>query len=203
MNKLLTYKNISLYNINIVLPNIYLFYIEHNKKIYGNILSISKIKLFFYCVYNLNGSYKFFLFSNMFFILYMKINKYINILYETIKSTIFGYKAQYKIIGRGYKIYKKANHYFLRLGYPITFFFSPSIFYRNWIKKKSKIKNYSKKNKLKYYNKLYTIGSLKKNIYLNQSILQFFRLPDIYSKKGIFLRNKKVFFKEGKKAYSL
>jgi hypothetical protein len=194
-------KNISLYLF--FLPNNYFYYIEHNKNIYGTKLALSKIKLliFLICIFNFN--FKCFLFSNIFYILYNKLNKNIKLYSENIKSTLIGYKAQYKIIGRGFKIYKKSFNYFLKLGYPITYFFSPSISYRNWIKRKSKIRNYSKKHKLKYFNKLYTIGDFKKNLLLKQSILQFFRLPDIYSKKGIFLRMKKVNYKEGKKAYSL
>jgi ribosomal protein L6P/L9E len=179
----------------------FVYYNEHNKNIFGTKLGITKVKTNFFFIKSNKYLLRQFDFNNL-----LKLNKlYFNdiILINIIRNIIFGNKGQYKIIGRGFKSLKKSNALFLKLGYPITFFFSHSIFYRIWIKKKSKTKLLSFKHKHKYFYKLYGLGIFKQKLNLDLSKIQFFRLPDIYCKKGIFLRGKKVYFKEGKKAFSL
>jgi hypothetical protein len=174
----------------------FLNYSEYNRLISGYINSLIKFKLLFFFIILYNT-------LNIIYITSKKKIKYIyQCYYNNMNNYLFGLSIKYKIIGRGFKGIKKNNNLIFKLGYPILCFFTFPITYCIWVKKKSKQKIYSFKHK-RSYSRIFTIGCNTYNFYLLSYKIDQLKIPDIYCKKGLFFRGKKIFFKKGKKAFSL
>jgi hypothetical protein len=183
------------YKLNILLIY-FINYSEYNKLISGYINSIIKFKLLFFFIILYNT-------LNLLYIIYKNNIRYLyQHFYNTMNGYLFGLNIKYKIIGRGFKGIKKNNNLIFKLGYPILCYFTFPIIYCIWIKKKSKQKIFSLKHK-RSYSRIFTIGSNLYNFHLLSYKIDQLKIPDIYCKKGLFFRGKKIFFKKGKKAFSL
>lgn len=184
-----------MYKLNTLL-SIILYYSEYNKIISGYINSIIKFKLFYFFIVLYNNINRIYIIrkNNL-----IKLYKYY---YKIINNYIFGLKIKFKILGRGFKGIKKNNSITFKLGYPILCYFTFPITYRFWVKKKSKIKILSLRHK-RIYSTISILDDTLYNISRYIEKIKELKIVDIYCKKGIFIRGKKVFFKKGKKAFSL
>lgn len=169
----------------------FFFYIERMNIICLSYLGTFKIKYnsrFFF--YNNNNII---LFKT--FLLDLKKNRLFNynnsrILLQYFFSMYFisiftGFRGKFKINGRGYKLYKKNNNLVFKLGYSHLIFKTLDLCM--FLKKKEKKKIFYTLISL-YYNKLHHI--------INNFVR--YKLPDIYSKRGIFNNTTKISFKIGK-----
>ena len=170
----------------------FFFYFESNCLLISSKLGFIKLKLFdSLCFYiddwlltNIRSS--FIKHDKFNFYIYLFFNKLSNI----FKSIIYGFDIKYKVIGLGHRGYYSKNLYLYKIGYShLVFCFLP-------IGLKAK-----KKKKKKMYHKLYSINSnLLSNIFYH---LQNMRVPDIYSKNGIYNRTDYYEFKKGKKSFMM
>lgn len=173
--------------------NYVFIYIERNK-----IVCVSKLGSF-KCVFNLN----FFLYnSNSLFIFKSFLMNTLllrNNLRQNTKNRISfqlfislflvsiftGFRAKFKIHGRGYKLHKKNNNLIFKLGYSHLIF--KTLDFAIILKKKEKKKLF------------YTLISLNHQLLTNTiSTFRSFRIPNIYTKKGILNNTRKMTFKIGK-----
>lgn len=163
--------------------NSYIYYQESNKHYLYNKSSSRKIKEFFkYILFANNNEIikKIGLFSN-------EINKkkdnylkFRNSLFEKnkrkfFKETFYENKARIKIIGRGWKIIKYPYELLIKLGYSHSLFILMDPYFKYRLKKKKK----------KYYT-FYGTSYDKINTLMGK--FNFMRIPDIYTRKGIFHR---------------
>lgn len=169
----------------------------------------SYIENLYLVFYGKLGSFKFL--NNLLFLLFNKNNIYIfknfiindkyglnknkkstlnriifkNILSRSLVSIYTGFRAKFKIVGRGYKLHKKNNSLVFKLGYSHLIF---------------KILDFSlflkKKEKKKLFFTLISIHYQKMSNYVRN--FKLYRIPNIYKRKGIFNNTKKVLFKFGK-----
>ena len=95
---------------------------------------------------------------------------------DLFKGTFYGYKSKIKIVGRGWKIIKtNYNTLLIKLGFSHPLFLVLNTFIKYKIKKKKK----------KYY---VFYGTQFDNIHTLTSIFNLMRIPDTYTRKGIFNR---------------
>jgi ribosomal protein L6P/L9E len=100
-------------------------------------------------------------------------------------SILSGFRAKFKIHGRGYKLHKKNNNLIFKLGYSHLIF--KTLDFSILLKKKEKRKIF------------YTLISLNHQLLTNTvSTFRSFRVPNIYTKKGILNNTRKMIFKIGK-----
>lgn len=105
-------------------------------------------------------------------------------------SILFSFICRFRVIGRGYKVFGNTNHFLFKLGYSHIIHFTLPITYK--IFKKEKIIHFWKMNSI--YKQ--EISNLLYKIYI-------LRYPNTYSRKGIFLQDRFILFKEGKKNFTL
>lgn len=167
-----------------------LFYNELNMLIFRTNLYGFKTKItknYFLTNYSYSIRINNNLFSNKNYI----TNKYIfNLLAFYLKTSYFGTSMRFRINGRGYRLFNELNHILFKLGYSHVINYTLPIQYE--IQKKEKNQSFFKISGLgisNFSNILYNIKSL--------------RYPNAYSKKGIFLKNELIQFKEGKKNFTL
>jgi large subunit ribosomal protein L6 len=180
-------RNYTLLNTN----NQMLIYSENNRFICGSALGYWKIKLskegYFY-VNNVNVVN----YQNSLKLNNENIEFYIDkfIIRYVIRCIYFGNSIRFRIMGRGYKIYSQVNHMLLKLGYSHIINYTLPISYE--IHKKDK------------NNSFYKITGLNR-FQLNNilAVIKSFRIPNVYSKKGIFKKDEVVKYKEGKKNFTL
>jgi hypothetical protein len=91
------------------------------------------------------------------------------------KETFYESKGKIKIIGRGWKIIRFSYQLFIKLGYTHNFFLFLSPILKDKFKKKKK----------KYYI-FYSIFNNEVSLLLNK--ISLLRVPDVYTRKGIFYR---------------
>lgn len=114
----------------------------------------------------------------------------INLLFFYFKMNFFGKSIRFRISGRGYRLFSELNHILFKLGYSHVINFTLPIQYEM-----------SKKEKHQSFFKITGLGVNNiNNMLFNIKVL---RQPNIYSKKGIFIKDKFVQFKEGKKNFTL
>ncbi len=171
--------------------NSFLLYIEsHILSIISN-LGILKIKStpeihffldnIFFC-YN----WAFFKYKKLLFLLY----SFLNNIDSWFKSIFFGGFVKYKVIGLGHRGYYSKNTYLFKIGYShLVFCFMPFIF------------SSKKKQKKKPFHKIIGLSQTSLDIFFFH--IQNMRIPDIYSKNGIYSRNNYICFKKGKKSFLL
>lgn len=114
----------------------------------------------------------------------------LGLLHYYIKMNYFGKAIRFRINGRGYRLFSELNHILFKLGYSHVINYTLPIQYE--MQKKEKSQSFFKISGIgisNFSNILYKIKS--------------FRYPNVYSKKGIFLRNELIQFKEGKKNFTL
>jgi ribosomal protein L6P/L9E len=168
----------------------FFLHFERNKLLLISKLGSFKSKYksnFFIYHYNSIFFLRFFLLNNFNLTKRNNLNKIIfqKFISLFIISVFTGFRAKFKIVGRGYKLHKKNNNLIFKLGYSHLIFKTLDLVV--FLKKK-------KKKKL-----FYTLISL--NSYLISSYVNIFksyRLPNIFKKKGIFNNTKKVNFKLNK-----
>ncbi len=177
-NKLILFKN-RLLLLNYSLIN----YVESNHYYIYNISSIRKFNISYrYFVYLNNNELLinnslFYLYNNKinnwFFILNNKIFEYKLLKY--FKECFYENKSKLKIIGRGWKINKYSYQLLIKLGYSHMIYLnlSPTIKYK------------LKKKKKKYY---LFYGVFYNNLTSNMNKISLMRVPDTYTRKGIFYR---------------
>lgn len=113
-----------------------------------------------------------------------------NLLLKQINLVFFGSAIYFRISGRGYKLFSELNHILFKLGYSHVINFTLPIQYE-----------IQKKEKHQFFYKINGIGIGNIGNILSQ--LKYLRIPNIYSKKGIFKKNELCIFKEGKKNFTL
>lgn len=179
-------------NINYILnPKNYIFYYnETNKFLLGSYLSYIKWKVSPSILYK-NKSNCIILTHNKFSIcFYSEITYLIHMLKNKCNFIFFGSSARFRINGRGYRLFSQLNHILFKLGYSHVINYTLPIQYE--IQKKEKHQSFYKISGIGLQN----VGSI-----LAQ--LKYLRLPNVYSKKGIFRKNDITLFKEGKKNFTL
>jgi len=164
----------------------------------GNIICDSKLGSFkckfnlYFFLYNSNSLFifKFFLINSL--IIFNDLKQYtknkinFQLFISLFLVSIFsGFRAKFKIHGRGYKLHKKNNNLVFKLGYSHLIF--KTLDFALFLKKKEKKKVF------------YTLISLNHQLLTNTiSTFRSFRIPNIYTKKGILNNTKKIIFKIGK-----
>lgn len=123
---------------------------------------IKKSNLFLYS--NLLYKHKFILFNDSL------IEKEKNLFF---KETFYENKSRIKIIGRGWKIIKYPYELLIKLGYSHPIFLTLNPFFKHKLKKKKK----------KYYT-FYGVKYEEINTLMGK--FNFMRIPDTYTRKGIF-----------------
>lgn len=111
--------------------------------------------------------------KNYFFILNYKFFEYK--LFKYFKESFYENKSKLKIIGRGWKINKYSYQLLIKLGYSHMIYFNLSPIIKYKLKKKKK----------KYY---LFYGVFYNNLTTNLNKISLMRVPDIYTRKGIFYR---------------
>ena len=173
--------------------NYVFIYIERNK-----IVCVSKLGSFkcvfnlYFFLYNSNSLFIFksFLMNSLHLRNNLKQNTKNRISFQLFISlflvSIFsGFRAKFKIHGRGYKLHKKNNNLIFKLGYSHLIF--KTLDFSIFLKKKDKKKVF------------YTLISLNRQLLTNTiSTFKSFRVPNVYTKKGILNNTKKMAFKIGK-----
>jgi len=161
--------------INIVcLSNLGTFKIKYN----SNFFFYNNNNIMLFKIFLLNLNKKLFNYNNSRILLQYFLSKY-------FISIFTGFRGKFKINGRGYKLYKKNNNLIFKLGYSHLIF--KTLDFCIYLKKKEKKKIFYTLISL-YYNKLYNVI----NIFVK------YKLPNIYSKRGIFNNTTKILFKIGK-----
>lgn len=118
-------------------------------------------------------------------------NKYfLNLLTFYLKTSYFGTAIRFRINGRGYRLFNETNHILFKLGYSHVINYTLPIQYE--MQKKEKSQSFFKISGLGISNNSNILHKIKS-----------LRYPNVYSKKGIFLKNELVQFKEGKKNFTL
>jgi hypothetical protein len=185
MNKILSNKIIDIVINSIVYLQIffsYFFYSESNNYYFFGKYSSRKLKeLFRYVILvkenEILKKLTLFSYKNNYKKIYSKKNETILESNKRIffKGSLYEYKGKIKIIGRGWKIIKFPYELLIKLGYshPIFVTLDPFLTYKLKKKKKKYYIFYST-----WYNKVNTLMS---RFYL-------MRIPDIYTRKGIFQR---------------
>lgn len=158
-------------------------YVESNNYYIYNISSIRKFnvnnKFFIYIKNNeLVINHSIFNFyndknKNYFFILNYKLFEYK--LFKYFKESFYENKSKLKIIGRGWKINKYSYQLLIKLGYSHMIYFNLSPIIKYKLKKKKK----------KYY---LFYGVSYNNLTSNLNKISLMRIPDTYTRKGIFYR---------------
>jgi ribosomal protein L6P/L9E len=171
----------------------FFLYIEKNQLLCISKLGSFKCKFdlsFFF--YNHNSTFLFKLFILNFFLLSNNNKKYTNkkIIFQIFISffliSIFtGFRAKFKIHGRGYKLHKKNNNLIFKLGYSHLIFKTLDL--GVYLKRKDKKKMFYTLISSNYYLLTNTINKFRS-----------YRIPNIYSRKGILNNTKKILFKIGK-----
>jgi hypothetical protein len=173
--------------------NYVFIYIERN-----NIVCLSKLGSFKcsfdlkFFLYNSNSLFIFksFLMNTLLLRNNLKINTKNRISFQLflslfLVSILSGFRAKFKIHGRGYKLHKKNNNLIFKLGYSHLIF--KTLDFSILLKKKEKRKIF------------YTLISLNHQLLTNTvSTFRSFRVPNIYTKKGILNNTRKMIFKIGK-----
>ncbi len=172
MIKKIYLNNIYMYFFFLENNNIYISGTNNNKKI--------KRKLQVIFLYNHNNLIKVFnifrlnLYKHNYFFSYFSIleNKEKNL----FNGSFYGFKSKIKIVGRGWKIIKtNYNTLLIKLGYSHPLFLTLSFY----------IKYKKKKKKKKYY---VFNGTFFDKINTLTSKFNLMRIPDTYTRKGIFNR---------------
>ena len=179
-------------NINYLLnPKNYIFYYnEINKFLLGGDLFYVKWKNRNSILYK-NHLNSIFVINNKFsFYSYAKIIYNIQMLKNRLNLVFFGSSVRFRINGRGYRLFSQTNHILFKLGYSHVINYTLPIQYE--IQKKEKYQSFYKINGIGLQN----LGNI-----LAQ--LKYLRLPNVYSKKGIFRKNDITLFKEDKKNFTL
>jgi len=109
---------------------------------------------------------------------------------DFFKSVLFGYFSRIRIVGRGYKLFVDINNLIFRLGYSHNIYFLIPL--KMVVLKKEKNSNFWK-----------FIGLSNALVSKLCYELKSFKLPDVYTNKGIFRANDLPKKKQGKKAFSL
>jgi ribosomal protein L6P/L9E len=152
--------------------NIYIYGINSNRKIKKNLQVI-----FYYNSNNIIKKYsifKLFLYKNKYFFTYSTINE--NREKKLFNGIFYGFKSKIKIVGRGWKIIKtNYNTLLIKLGYSHPLFLTLSLYIKYKIKKKKK----------KYY---VFNGTFFDKINTLSGKFNLMRIPDTYTRKGIFNR---------------
>jgi hypothetical protein len=160
--------------------NNFILYIELYKYYIMSNTSARKFKDSNYYLIELNNNE---LIKKKLFCLFNKYNLKIS-LYEKIierkkniffKNSYYENKGKIKIVGRGWKIIKYSYQLVIKLGYSHLIFLLLSPFLKYKLKKKKK----------KYYI-FYGVDNQELNTLLGK--LKLMRIPDVYTKKGIFHR---------------
>lgn len=170
--------------------NLFFFYNENTKLLLGSSIFFSKYKV---------SSSLFFVNSKTIIIPYyisfqkkgkLDYIKYIsNFLLLQCNRLYFGNAMRFRINGRGYRLYNQWNHILFKLGYSHVINYTLPVQYE-----------IQKKEKYQYFYKIVGVGIINNNILSN---IKSLRIPNIYSKKGIFKQNDIILFKEGKKTFTL
>lgn len=160
-----------------------ILYIENNNTYIYSISSARKFNesnKFFMLVYNnelVKNLSLFYYYKNKylhwFFNFHEKLIEYKKMKY--IKDVFYNSKGKIKIIGRGWKVIKYSYQLLIKLGYSHMIFFNLSPIIKYKLKKKKK----------KYY-LFYGIFHNLLNSILNK--FRLMRIPDTYTRKGIFHR---------------
>lgn len=111
--------------------------------------------------------------KNWFFILNNKILEYR--LFKYFKESFYENKSKLKIIGRGWKINKYSYQLLIKLGFSHMIYFNLSPIIKYKLKKKKK----------KYY---LFYGVFHNYLTSNLNRISLMRVPDVYTRKGIFYR---------------
>lgn len=172
-------------------------YCENNNLLCGSVLGYWKVKFDTTIYFNCNDLYtKIYVYiinniiGNNYNRIIMQLKNNNSLFKYIIRCIYFGNSSRFRIIGRGYKLYSQMNHLLLKLGYSHIINYTLPIYYE--IHKKDK------------HNNFYKITGLSKEGLNNIIfILKSFRIPNVYSKKGVFIKNELVIFKEGKKNFTL
>jgi hypothetical protein len=101
--------------------------------------------------------------------------------------------GRYRIVGRGYKSWHFANILFLKLGYAHPIYKCLDITLRTF-------KRMKKERRIRFW-KIGGVSASSMNSVIKN--IESLKLPNVYTKKGVFSYGNKINFKEGKKAYSL
>jgi ribosomal protein L6P/L9E len=168
----------------IYLNNNYMFYtfLENNNIYLYNINNSKKIKRKLQIVFLINKNmiikkysiFKLHLYKNMYYTSYFIINE--NKEQRLFSGSFYGFKSKIKIIGRGWKIIKTSyNTLLIKLGYSHPLFLTINPFIKYKIKKKKK----------KYY--IFN-GTFFDKINTLSGKFNLMRIPDTYTRKGIFNR---------------
>lgn len=171
----------------------FFLYIETNKLLCLSRLGSFKCRfntsLFFY---NNNSIFLFKIFILNSFLLSTSKKQYTNkkIIFQIfisffLISILTGFRAKFRIHGRGYKLHKKNNNLVFKLGYSHLIFKTLDL--ALMLKKKEKRKVFFTLISLNYYLLTHTISKFRN-----------YRIPNTYSRKGILNNSKKVLFKIGK-----
>lgn len=177
-NKLLQSKNYFL-----LLNYSFINYVESNNYYIYSISSIRKFnvpnKYLIFLKNNeliINNSL-FFLYNNknknFFFILNNKMFEFK--LFKYFKECFYENKSKLKIVGRGWKINKYSYQLLIKLGYSHMIYYNLSPLIKYKLKKKKK----------KYYS---FFGVFYNNLTSNLNKISLMRIPDSYTRKGIFYR---------------
>jgi ribosomal protein L6P/L9E len=162
--------------------DMYYYYLENNNTYLYSINNSKKIKKNLYIIFLYNNNliikkfniFKYILKKNFFFNYYYSLleNKELN----SFNGSFYGFKSKIKIVGRGWKIVKSNyNTLLIKLGYSHPLFLTLSLHVRYKIKKKKK----------KYY---VFNSSFFDKINTLTSKFNLMRVPDTYTRKGIFNR---------------
>lgn len=169
-------------------------YCENNRLLCGSKLGYWKIRLnsivYFYCSSLYISTY-----TQIINSVFSKKNKDLfktdeSLIKYVIRCIYFGSASRFRIIGRGYKVYNQINHLLFKLGYSHVINYTLPIYYE--VHKKDKNNNFYK-----------VTGIAKSELHSILSNIKSFRIPNVYSKKGVFIKDELVAFKEGKKNFTL
>jgi hypothetical protein len=162
---------------------LYLYYQEGNKHYIYSVSSSRKIKEYFKYILFLNDNeikkkINIFVYRNK-----EKNHVYLNHINTVIESkkrklfkeTFYENKSRIKIIGRGWKIIKYPYELLIKLGYSHSIFYIMDPFTKYRLKKKKK----------KYYT---FYGTSYDALNTMMGKFNFMRIPDVYTRKGIFHR---------------
>lgn len=170
--------------------NYIFFYNETNKFLFGNQLFFMKWKMANFIFIKNKTEYIFVLRSIFSSFDNFQFSYLINYLKFTLNLVYFGSSVRFRINGRGYRLFSQSNHILFKLGYSHVINYTLPVQYE--IQKKEKYQSFYKITGIGLEN----IGNI-----LSQ--LKYFRLPNVYSKKGIFRKHEITLFKEGKKNFTL
>lgn len=118
--------------------------------------------------------------------------KYTFALSSVFNNCVYGITKRFRVVGRGYKTHARTFVISNKLGYSHLLFTVLPLQYRFGKRKR--------KDKLNFWRIFGTdVNKLGNYLYT----IEQYKIPNVYTKKGIYSWGKVIFFKEGKKAYVL